>query len=605
MVVINSTKNETSANMDFECRYCQKKCSSGRNLQQHVLQLHPAEKAFRCNNCPTAFKNQSSLQRHGRSCSIKLTDKQLNKAPIALDEYPVVFGETPNFESWHTKYLANKTEYCRDLCKDTACKIIQFIGSSLGSFESFFDAMDFDEYVDCYLDTKQSELKPSTLTKHLRYIRWFLLWKYSNHECCSSLFPVIDVQIQNSQALASTRDQHVSLLNFLSPYKLIAIREKVVLALRKYQVETIDPFVVEFLQSAQPHKLMTFTKKLRNWLELCLRFINVPLRIQCSINMVMSDAENDDYKAVCKLDKLPTGYTRIVIRDKVQQSHQPVHINVPDVLNPYIHFYLIHCRTANENSNFVFLNKTGGPWTKASKQLKRFMETDLGVNANDIEPSGRFIHCTRKIALAAFGTVVDFDVEKMKGFARLMRHSLATSEAYYGHWVDTKLSQSAVKNWNSSMLGQVDSDPVCVYKPGNIRTPPNSVSAWFRASFSFHKTDTSYTLCDAATQTNWDETMQQNQHQNSKSTLPLCTTCFEKFSVFGPYGLARDTEHFGRYFAQCKKCHDHGRPTKCHTVWFELGATPVEKSVSNKNRNQQTIDEHIQRHKKKHKSKLA
>jgi hypothetical protein len=175
-----------------------------------------------------------------------------------------------------------KTEGCREL-KD-ATKVAGFIGKETVEVP-LSDAMEFEEFLDSYMDDKEKEVNPSTLTHHLRYFRWFLLWKYSNRLCDITLFPVIDEHIANYQNFASRRDHHVNLLNFLSPHKLVTIREKVVTALREYQATNLDPYIIDFLRKQELTQSPSdaFTKNLRNWLELCLRFIDVPMRIQCSM----------------------------------------------------------------------------------------------------------------------------------------------------------------------------------------------------------------------------------------------------------------------------------------------------------------------------------
>jgi hypothetical protein len=525
-------------------------------------------------------------------CVVSLDTQENDQPPgepnisiSSTSEYSTLPKNTLDFKTWCNEYVRTK---CGELSESTIRQSASFVSNMDQSHIPFFDSLDFGDFLDCYTDTKQNEISPSSLTNHFRYIRLMLLWKFSNGHCHRSLLDVIDEHLAGYQKFASRRDHHTNLLNFLSPHRLIEIREMVVTALRQDQLNHIDPLITRILRNnnVKGIELTTFSKRLRNWLELCFRFVDIPLRIQCSICMELKNTETiaSEYNFLSKLEKLPSGYTRIIVRDKVQQSHQPVQLNVPDVLNPYLHFYLVFCRPAlTTSSNYVFPSGSGGKWVHASKQLKEYLDIELGINPNELEPSGRFIHCTRKIALAAFGTRVQFNVDKLRGFAKLMRHSLATSEKYYCHWSDTTLSQNAVKEWSYCMLGQEDRLPDTPYVPGNIRTPPDILSKWYRETYSFYDKNVQFTLRDSSTQTDFSDDDQPfvDNLQHTKSTMPACSLCSRKFSVFGPLGLRRD-KNYGRYFAQCLQC--DGKRPGTRTVWYTEGVDVPERSLSNQPR---------------------
>jgi hypothetical protein len=308
---------------------------------------------------------------------------------------------------------------------------------------------------------------------------------------------------------------------------------------------------------------------------------------------------------VCRLEKLPTGYARLVCRDKVQKSHQPVRLPLAPCLNPYMHAYMVFCRPAvARESEYVFTSGCGGVWSDASRDIKSYMRDTLGIDPDELEPTGRFVHCTRKIALAAYSTRVRFDMQLVRNFAKLMRHSVATSEQYYAQWSDTVLSQEGAAAWSRWMLGVETPDAdVAPYTPSLVRRAPDFVDGWFRASFVFSTPHVAYDRADAYTQTDpvlglgpagpgsLHLTPPGAGQIHPMASIPTCDRCTSVYSLFGPYGLRRDTAHFGCYYVQCRSC-DGTRPT-AHARWYPLGTDPPVPSCSTRPRNASRIRQHV------------
>lgn len=651
-----------------ECPICSLKFSSSTQLRQHIVQNHPAAKPYKCTICSSSFKLHGSLNRHQKECesswqrqihpapspskhttkrkSLSSTEKRsshdeppakrtasstdslaqpaIEQGNLTLDDVSnlqeYLCGTSESLQKWFDKYLHHNFHVKAPLSEETLHQVEVFLPRFSQALDTHLqEVITFEDALDNFIDQLQEQVQPQTLANYLRYVRWIVLWKVSNKLCPFDLVGIVESHIQKFQAFASQRNHHVQLLNFLSPLDLLNLRETVVGALRREQVFNIDPVILQYLKhnALKGVALHQFAIRMRNWLELCFRFVDVPMRIQCSTDLLHYEhkqAASSDYTYTAKLDKLPSGYVRIICRDKVQQAHQPVHLNVPQTLNAYLHFYLTNCLPALTTRPFlhVFPNANGQKWTKASKQLKLYMRDVLGVDPDTIEPTGRFIHCSRKIALAAFATSVGFNVDKMRGFAKLMRHSLATSEQFYCHWADTYLAQQAVINWHGCMYNYSDGDrsnphsapgdlpgALPAFRPSGLRSPPDTLQKWFLSSFVFCEQDFVYQRQDVACQTDDSELstvqtvdLQSNfshsekrVHANtldSQSTLPKCRGCGNTFSVLGPYGLQKDALRFGCYFSQCVNCTGK-RPNK-HTFWFKPGHVPSEKSVSSKPR---------------------
>lgn len=591
------------------CKYCGSKFENQTLLSGHYKSDHPEQKPFECDSCGICYPLLGSLQRHIKQChskGVNIVSVPPTIVPVEVEPRSTLEAEQPpvkkrrvesleengtesnrskSFVEWYEKVLSSTNSGNSTISQNTFDRSLAFYKAAHLPFDSdMCDVLAFEDIVDDYIDS--SSVEASTVVLHLRYVRVITQWKIEAGEYTKLHLQVVDEKIKHLQNFASRKDHHVKLLNFLCPEKLIHIRDLVVTSLRKIQFEIIDPVLVHVLRSGDFSKVdLKFSKTLRNWLELSLRFISIPLRIQCTQYLVFESVNdqttlNCDYGVVCRLVKLPSGYCRVVCRDKVQSRHTPVHINVPVGLNPYLHFYIRHASTKfGQNAhNLVFTNSKGGVWVNASKQLKKFIRLHAQVDPDDLDPSGRFIHCTRKIAMAVYAVAVNYDTEKLKGFSKLLRNSLDTNEKYYCQWLDSRLAQKSISEWDEKVLGVLPSTPEPVVLH-SIRNPHSLIHIWFEKDYKFGTGGGGgYFMVNKSTQTESDEV---SAGVNS-NTQKKCENCGEPFLIMGPLGNSRHSK-FGCYFTQCRKC-DGLRPTP-RTVWFELGFTPEGKSVSSKPRN--------------------
>jgi hypothetical protein len=296
----------------------------------------------------------------------------------------------------------------------------------------------------------------SKLTKDARAASWCALYLVATGR--SNDWDAVE-RMRDAASRMSTIQKHkyssAAGLNILDPARLTGVRNSVVASLRARQVSHVDPYIVDRLSlgkrsagdaSTVALDLKFGREELAPWLELATRMINIPMRVQCSVDLVDHTfggpemLQQTDY--VCKLIRVPsTGqYCRVFYMDKVgKTTHKPIKVPLGPLLSAYFWFYLSFCRTplslrAGPFRSHVFHSAKGSRWSKASRDLKAYLEDKLSINVTALDPAGRFIHGTRHIGIATYSRRVGFDLEKIRKFATLCRHSLATVDAWYSIW---------------------------------------------------------------------------------------------------------------------------------------------------------------------------
>ena len=539
--------------------------------------------------------------------------KQKTASQLELEQYPLLLSGTVTFADFSRRYSTVSLPDDRKLGESTTAAVTRFIERS--TIDCSNDILDFEEAIDNFIDSQSAD--SHTICNYLRYIRWYALWQYSNGKCTSIHLDVLNETIKDMQLHSSTRKAGLSLLTVLSPSELVKIRERIVAALATYQHEIVDVSLRQLLlYRVEPSN--GFKKSFQCWLELCLRFVDVPMRIQASIGMVKSTTTGD---FISKLEVLPDGFARVVSQDKVKSSHQPIMLKTPKLLNPYLYIFLE--RFSDKKSPFVFSSSKTGKWSKASRDVKAFMKESLNIDPDLIEPNGRFVHGSRKVGLASFAMKVDFCTHSLRDFCVLMRHSLDVSERYYQTWSKMESATRAANKFAQAMRGEDSEEVAAVYTPGNIHAAPVAVRNFYddRQTFSTFK----FELQDKGTSTAMDKisandkvitptlspletnlvpeaptpldilevTEEKLRIIKQDSAIPNCDKCRAPLSVYGPYGLRRDTLRLGRYYLMCNKnCRDK-RPNK-NTYFYELGVVPNLPSQSQKSiRNKDEVNKFI------------
>jgi hypothetical protein len=583
---------------DFDCPVCECKYPKRKLLAAHLQLVHPNVQPYTCDTCTSAFSSEKAKQLHVKRFHLPC-NKRLH------DEVVVVQSV---FDRWvRDVYNLKSTE---PLSASTIDRVVAF--SEVARFgELRFDELPFEdidgfaEVIHAWLDVEFVSFEKQTVNNHLRYLRYLVMHRLGPGE--SDILNGLDDLVANVQR--ATTHQHVttSVLNMYDPYSLAIIRDQVVAALQIKQRDVIDPFIVRHLQYKDTdtvHLVNFGALELRCWLEISMRFCNVPMRVQCSRELVEGVAIST---YVAKLVARDGQYCRLISQDKIADAHQPILLPLGRLLSSYLAFYLTFCRHTSGNP-YVFQSKRGNKWRHISRDLKRYL-TQINVPAEQIDPSGRFIHASRAIGIAAYAIQIDFDRYKLHGFATLLRHSSATSERFYSLWTHDMIVSRSIRHFSDAM-GLDCGQPATAakgYIALRLHDPPRILQLHLEtvlvATVERYNAPTNYGVCSTGTQTESTQTDHVHIEQGNAlleftptSTVPNCEGCTIPLQVYGPYGGQRRKRYFGRYFLACANCYlspgsDRFQLHRCR--WFPLGITPLTKSNSARPRNLPEIEAFI------------
>lgn len=514
-------------------------------------------------------------------------------------------AEPDSFLAWSQRYQDSRGSDDASLSLSTATNVVSTYTNHFENLKlKWSEPLCFCEHVDDWLDVRFADkaLQPITTVNHLRHLKWWGMYMYTHGHTSGIVLEWLTDNIASLQANASKRTNDAPCIAMLDPYQLATLRDRIVMALQKQQRDVIDPFLHRICRDGVGTITQAVRKEcidfgilhLRCFLDLVMRFLCPPQRMQCTIYQCEPDSVAELF--VCKLSHRQNGYVRIIYRDKSGNTRQPVEVPVGSTISCYLTFYRQCCRP-NPTRSHTFQSKGGGYWIHASRDVKDYVRDHLGIDPAKIEPNGRFVHGSRHIGLATYALAVQFNSERLREFAHLIRHSVAVSEKYYSVWLERNRNERATKHFVASMGVEKGTEFVeaSTYRPLTLRLPDVLVRTCMMRSFQeeLGKTtlvESPFGLRDASTQTGVEHHCENLQPPLSDScTLPLCTLCQRPFLVFGPLGQTRHSK-FGHYFAQCLNC--DGRRPCGNTVWYSKGYVPDTPSMSQKPRNRDKIKAH-------------
>lgn len=523
------------------CQPCGLVFGTKNQLKNHNRSSHFIVPKHVCADCGNEYKNKRDIKRH--KCKAK------NQTPV--DEY----------SAWLQERMA----------ESTAAQVFQFRGRCFLNKEEWLQdsILDLQEKIQYWQTQELGRVNSKTVATNLSSLLW--LAKYKQH-------PITDWltnEVRQAHSFATIHNTKQSCLAMLDPFKMVALRNQVVRALVGYQQNTLNPFILAHLRQYGLATVLDHRVGLEVmcWLDLVLRFCDVPCRMQVTQDMIL-EAETE---YVSKLGRGYNGeYYRIIDADKVGKWTQPVKIRTGTQVSAYLWFYLKCIRPHRAGGkNRVFPNRAGGRWNTATADVKEFLAGRLAIHPDKIDPSGRFIHGSRHIGLATFAARVNFDQQKLRNFAILMRHSLNTSEKVYNIWTHWWHTENAVVDFRKFVHGEhqrmdapkcpklvsLGPSPATLYSLSSVEPPTKSVGT-------------------------------QTEHKLSARTQPgaLVGQCGHELTLFGPLGQSRH-RRFACYWYQCRVCHPkQNRPAET-ARWKPLGWKPPAGAVSasSKPRNMKSI----------------
>jgi hypothetical protein len=612
----------------YDCPVCPDTFMQRRLLDDHLSSIHhDVTSPYKCHMCHTGFGSEKAKNVHvKKSQCVSQNGPTTKRRKVAPQSELLLLPFTGTFPSWIEKrYNPSRRTVSEALSASTVDRVVRFRDSmsfqvaddnvcTVDELITIDDEEKLIDLVDNWVDTEVRKYELQTVNNHVRYLHFLLQYfQQCGTENAPHLVEIVDYVcelVHNTQILTSRHTTTISVLKLEDPYSLVRVRDVVVNALLKEQVEYIDPFITSYIQSANS-TIETFGLRLRNWIELSIRFTNIPCRIQCTRELCMPSQDGHSY--VSKLVEREGQYCRLINQDKTKHSHQPLLLPIGSIISTYLSFYINECRpVANPDHNFVFVTKKGAKWRKPSKDLKMYLEDVLQVPVQTIDPTGRFVHSSRSIGMAAFAIGVQFDQSKMHGFARLMRHSSTTNEQFYSMWQQRHFSNLAVDTFVVAMGLDVSVSSSTkspdVYRFVQLKRPPPIINRYCQQRMIDTFTAKNvivpiYSTRSIGTQTGGGDSIIDDSHKCNNTidvadTVPSCTSCGEmSLCVQGPFGSKRRKKYFGRYFLACTKCHkDRNDVSRFHLpscLWYPLGYTPLQTTNSSRPRNMAEINQFI------------
>ena len=593
----------------YPCPICRAPFEKRKEVDLHLTQEHAENKnPYPCTQCPAVFASEkaSKLHRKNHHSSAPVTalaGSQPKRARLADCPYVGTFSD------WVlTRYNTTCDTHVEELAPATIVRIVAFAAAvrfdenhTLDQVIHWADEGRIIDAIDTWMDDELERYEMQTVNNHLRYLKLLVLFRQAHldppevHDAVVEYLVDLVVDTQSSVTRATTT---LNMLKLEDPFALAYLRDRVVNTLLREQVEYINPYISHLRdvdRGSSTH--IAFGLRLRNWLELAMRFTNIPCRIQCSRELQMPEQDGRDY--VAKLVLREGQYCRLINQDKTAASHQPLLLPLGRSLSAYLYLYITYCRTADHP--YVFETRRGKKWRRPSRDLKQYLQNTLDIPVHDLDPTGRFIHGSRSIMMATFAIGAQFDQQKMHGFARLMRHSSTTNERFYSMWQQRALANQSIDVFASLMHLDFRSHtqaPVS-YVPVQLRDAPTSLLALCAHGLGSDMADTNVAPCystrSVGTQTGLDESAQEVTDMREidvADTVPACETCgLFSLVLHGPFGSTRRKKYFGRYYLACSTCHlgGDGRFSLPKCIWFPLGYRPIQASKSNRPRNLKEI----------------
>ena len=594
------------------------------SLMKHVHSAHAGQSIFMCSVCEKTFSHSQSINRHLNNsksciCATKISsdqwdggknvdihaviedagvddvtiDTEIEKIgeddiesraedEVVADTLSKNFVDDDTVPTWGPNSKINFTEWSSlppaSLSASTALRIIVEYEKVAEVFETIWGDCDaFTEAIDAWYDEMLiSGLKPGTACVRLRCLNWIGTWRTAKSFITNeSAKEYLTDLIRRVQTLSSMETTNLSILAISDPFELVMICNEVVARLQKAQLDELDPFISAYLSERGPHSrsdMIEFGKGLRCWIDLAMRFTNVPTRIQCTIELLSHTVPSTkDY--VARLVLRGEVFVRVLNKDKVGKYYEPVEIGLCKTISCYLYFYINYCRT-DLNSPLAFQSDHGHKWTRASRDLKVYLKK-RGIDPDRLEPSGRIIHGSRHIGLATFAVMCGFDSSKISDYTVLMRHSMSTCERVYSPWLRIERARRALDIISIARGFEVPEVAPQV-KLLQLRRPADVVidriSEMMRKDhmkICVHAGIKIYSKVDAWTQTGGDDLPQQKPNDQKKN----CEKCGGSLALYGPYAIARDLRYFGRLWAECSKCAVQVN-NKRKRMWFEGGYVP-------------------------------
>lgn len=554
--------------------------------RNHVSQEHPDLQPFQCDQCMQTFKHEANYRTHMKkgTCPKKRKEPEQSSEIQQVQWDPEKYKGSDLFYQWCLE--KERTQTPRDYQMNAKVRIdIQNIVKRL-KWDWFTSlTSDLIDEVDFWEGERmvQDQVSLETVSINQRHIWWYIrfLQETGQRKPDQELLDFLDERVRDNRKMGAQHAQSNIGIKLWDPYVNANNRNEIVRQLARIQQEQLDPFMYRYFSTTgeiSEESLITFGLGLRCWIELAIRFTGIPLRIQATKHLVTHTTDGSD-NYVAKLQFRCGQFTRLVHKDKVGMSHKPQRVFMgPQTVDTYLWFYKEYCRP-KPSSPYVFQTRNGGVWNTASKDVKKYLKDVLGINVDQWDPTGRFIHASRTIMLSYYSLMWDFDMKKLQRVAVLMRHSIATMERFYNVWHQWFMGEEM----NRELENLVGRKPLRSYQSDYVdATLADTVQPLLLLINQKMQRDISLDPVKAPEIP--------REEQKNPITPTNCRDCKQKLCTYGPHGTSRNKAQYARFWEACinAECPQFKQPQ----FWHDLGYFPFF-TYSQKVRHVQGVLDHI------------
>ena len=452
---------------------------------------HPGKAPYACTNCNAKYTIPINLSKHLRNhpeCAgikrtavipeVKAVPLEVKVAPLALpakdevaptarqvrikwprleDMKTDLTKHTADWTVWSRQYEAQRGDRDPPLSRKSADEVDRVVKQLIKAFAP--QPIPWQEWddLDDMLESWDLEITTRTWGDYYHHLSWHARFLFCAGQAAAETVEGLQLCGREMQS-RGRQDQLARLcLRLLKPDELIDMRNKIVASLNVKMAE-YDKWIDWFLRerTAKASQLREFGLELRCFIDLMLRYNDVPLRVQNTESLYCKELDstpNERGRQVCTLVLERGLYWRVIDMDKVGRTHMPLKLPLGKTASALIWFYLKYCRPPCSDG-WVFVGARGGKWTTVSADLLRYLREKLGISSEEY-CDRNFIHGSRTVGLAVYASCVNFNTDILRRFAILMRHSLETMERFYNTWGEWSQARKAIAEF-INFTGQDD-----------------------------------------------------------------------------------------------------------------------------------------------------
>jgi hypothetical protein len=316
------------------CPVCQLELPNVETFRDHVAHEHEDYKHFACElhiaeqPCTARYKYKKDLVAHQKRV---IHDQVRHYVSPAYHQLRLRTKHATSWGQWTSLYVQYKSVSDPVLSNEYKVSVEQVMiklkEEEWWMDEALYDSWQFEEMIEQLENywSQQQQKMDKTVGNQLRLVFWYTLYMFCIHDTITDTVVHFLHKRVSKYFMKATKIVQGSLgVQIMDPYQMVELRHRILLELQKQQQTTIDPFIKQFLHERSPKMpLMEFGTKLRCWIDLIIRFMNIPMRIQATKELHLGypfrKTEASEHH-VARLLYENGNFTRLFMFDKVGKT---------------------------------------------------------------------------------------------------------------------------------------------------------------------------------------------------------------------------------------------------------------------------------------------